>query len=77
MFAAFVGTARRSTVQQVVRQRLADDCAGVKYGERRWTWRERRSLKRALIPEGATARGGQLWVREPRGTAYSVQRPVV
>lgn len=77
MFEAFVGTARRSTVQQLLRQRLADDSAGVKYVERRWTWRERRSVKRALIAEGATARDGQLWVRGPRGTAYSVQRLVV
>ena len=28
-------------------------------------------LKRELIAQGATAGGGELWVREPRGTAYA------
>jgi fatty-acyl-CoA synthase len=28
-------------------------------------------LKRELIAQGATAGAGELWVREPRGTAYA------
>jgi fatty-acyl-CoA synthase len=29
-------------------------------------------LKRELIAEGATAGDGELWVRDPRGTAYRI-----
>ena len=32
-------------------------------------------LKRELIAQGVTALGGELWVREPRGTAYASAAP--
>ncbi|MGH3561326.1 MAG: AMP-binding enzyme, partial [Mycobacterium sp.] len=32
-------------------------------------------LKRELVAQGPTAGNGELWVREPRGTAYTAARP--